>query len=66
MASVTEVSPRVQEALAVLAAGGLDPNRLGHGMQKVRELVEFAREVMHAEPAVSGGTGVGWYAPQLW
>ena len=39
MASVTEVSPRVQDALAVLAAGGLDPARLGGGMQKVRGLI---------------------------
>ncbi|OWK39075.1 hypothetical protein [Fimbriiglobus ruber] len=39
MASVTEVSPRVQEALAVLAAGGLDPARLGEGTRKVRELI---------------------------
>jgi TusA-related sulfurtransferase len=39
MASVTEVSPRVQEALAVLAAGGLDPKRLGEGTRKVRELI---------------------------
>jgi hypothetical protein len=44
MASVTEVSPRVQEALAVLAAGGLDPARLGEGMQKVRELVAEMHE----------------------
>jgi hypothetical protein len=44
MASVTEVSPRVQEALAVLAAGGLDPSRLGEGMRKVRELVAEMHE----------------------
>jgi hypothetical protein len=44
MASVTEVSPRVQEALAVLAAGGLDPNRLGDGVRKVRELVAEMHE----------------------
>src|SRR5262245_59599980 len=39
MSSVTEVSPRIQEALAVLAAGGLDPARLGDGVRKVRELI---------------------------
>jgi hypothetical protein len=39
MASVTEVSPRVQDALAVLAAGGLDPARLGGGVRKVRDLI---------------------------
>jgi hypothetical protein len=39
MASVTEVSPRVQDALAVLAAGGLDPARLGDGTRKVRDLI---------------------------
>lgn len=40
MSAVTEVSPRVQEALAVLAAGGLDPERLGAGVQQVRTLLE--------------------------
>jgi TusA-related sulfurtransferase len=44
MASVTEVSPRVQESLAVLAAGGLDPNRLGEGVRKVRELMAEMHE----------------------
>jgi uncharacterized protein YigA (DUF484 family) len=44
MASVTEVSPRVQEALAVLAAGGLDPARLGEGTRRVRELVAEMHE----------------------
>jgi hypothetical protein len=44
MASVTEVSPRVQEALAVLAAGGLDPNRLGEGTRQVRELMAEMHE----------------------
>jgi TusA-related sulfurtransferase len=40
MSSVTEVSPRVQEALAVLAAGGLNPDRLPDGVQCVRALME--------------------------
>src|SRR5262245_51589418 len=35
MSAVTEVSPRVQEALAVLAAGGLDPERLAEGIERV-------------------------------
>ncbi len=40
MSSVTEVSPRVQESLAILAAGGLDPHRLADGTRRVRELME--------------------------
>src|SRR3954468_19161830 len=44
MSSVTEVSPRVQDALAVLAAGGLDPSRLGEGTRRVRELVAQMHE----------------------
>jgi TusA-related sulfurtransferase len=40
MSAVTEVSPRVQEALAVLAAGGLDPDRLAEGMGQVRALMD--------------------------
>jgi TusA-related sulfurtransferase len=40
MSSVTEVSPRVQEALAILAAGGLDPERLSGGVSAVRELMQ--------------------------
>jgi TusA-related sulfurtransferase len=40
MSAVTEVSPRVQEALAVLAAGGLDPERLGEGTRRVRALMD--------------------------
>jgi TusA-related sulfurtransferase len=39
MSSVTEVSPRIQEALAVLAAGGLEPERLREGTRTVRELI---------------------------
>jgi TusA-related sulfurtransferase len=38
--AVTEVSPRVQEALAVLAAGGVaQPERLAEGTRRVRELL---------------------------
>jgi TusA-related sulfurtransferase len=44
MSSVTEVSPRIQEALAILAAGGLDPARLGEGTRKVRELIAEMHE----------------------
>ncbi|MFL5243860.1 MAG: ferritin-like domain-containing protein [Gemmataceae bacterium] len=40
MSSVTEVSPRVQEALAILAAGGLDPERLAEGTRQVRDLMD--------------------------
>lgn len=40
MSSVTEVSPRVQEALAILAAGGLVAERLPEGMAKVRALIQ--------------------------
>jgi TusA-related sulfurtransferase len=40
MSAITEVSPRVQEALAILAAGGLDPHRLGDGIHSVRALLE--------------------------
>jgi hypothetical protein len=38
--TVTEVNPRVQEALAVLAAGGLQPHRLAEGTRCVRALLE--------------------------
>lgn len=44
MSSVTEVSPRIQEALAVLAAGGLDPARLKAGTDRVRELIAEMHE----------------------
>jgi hypothetical protein len=40
MSAVTEVSPRVQEALAILASGGLDPARLAEGTHKVHALME--------------------------
>jgi TusA-related sulfurtransferase len=40
MSSITEVSPRVQEALAILAASGLDPSRLADGTQQVRDLMD--------------------------
>ncbi|HTK76111.1 MAG TPA: sulfurtransferase TusA family protein [Gemmataceae bacterium] len=40
MSSITEVSPRVQEALAVVAAGGLDPSRLAEGTRQVRVLMD--------------------------
>lgn len=40
MSSVAEVSPRVQQALAVLAAGSLEPERLEAGTQAVRQLLE--------------------------
>src|SRR5262249_39742892 len=40
MSAVTQVSPRVQEALAVLAAGGLDAERLAEGIGHVRALME--------------------------
>jgi TusA-related sulfurtransferase len=40
MSSVTEVSPRVQESLAILAAGGLNTDRLADGVQRVRLLME--------------------------
>jgi TusA-related sulfurtransferase len=38
--TVTEVSPRVQEALAVLAGGGADPDRLAAGTGRVHTLLE--------------------------
>jgi len=44
MSSVTEVSPRIQEALAVLAAGGLEPARLKAGTERVRELIAEMHE----------------------
>jgi TusA-related sulfurtransferase len=44
MSAVTEVSPRVQEALAILAAGGLDPQRLPEGIAQVQELVAQMHE----------------------
>jgi len=40
MRSVTEVSPRVQEALAILAAGGLNLDRLAEGTGQVRALMD--------------------------
>jgi len=40
MSSVTEVSPRVQESLAVLAAGGLNPDHLADGVRRVQLLME--------------------------
>jgi hypothetical protein len=54
MASVTEVSPRIQEALAILAAGGLDPARLGEGTRKVRELIAEMHEHRLRRLEVSG------------
>ena len=56
MSSVTEVSPRVQEALAVLAAGGLDPAKLGDGVRKVRELIAEMHEHRLRRLEVSGFT----------
>lgn len=56
MASVTEVSPRIQEALAVLAAGGLDPARLAEGTRKVRELVAEMHEHRLRRLEVAGFT----------
>lgn len=56
MSSVTEVSPRIQEALAVLAAGGLDPDRLGEGMRKVRELIAEMHEHRLRRLEVAGFT----------
>lgn len=44
MSSVTELSPRVKEALAILAAGGLDPERLPQGLARVRELMAEMHE----------------------
>jgi hypothetical protein len=38
--SVTEVSPRVREALAILAAGGTDADRLAGGTGRVHRLLE--------------------------
>jgi TusA-related sulfurtransferase len=40
MSSVTEVSPRVQESLAILAAGGLEPTHLKQSIRQVRELMD--------------------------
>jgi hypothetical protein len=56
MASVTEVSPRIQEALAVLAAGGLDPTKLGTGMQNVRDLIHDMHEHRLRRLTLSGFT----------
>jgi TusA-related sulfurtransferase len=56
MASVTEVSPRIQEALAILAAGGLDPARLGEGTRAVRELIAEMHEHRLRRLEVSGFT----------
>jgi TusA-related sulfurtransferase len=56
MSSVTEVSPRIQEALAILAAGGLDPVRLGEGTRKVRELIAEMHEHRMKRLEVSGFT----------
>src|SRR5262245_12830622 len=56
MSSVTEVSPRIQEALAILAAGGLDPARLGEGMRKVRELIAEMHEHRLHRLGVAGFT----------
>lgn len=44
MSAVTQVSPRVQDALAILAAGGLDPNRLAEGTARVRRLMDSMHE----------------------
>jgi len=44
MSSVTEVSPRVQEALAILAAGGLNADCLPEGLAKVRILIQEMHE----------------------
>ena len=56
MQSVTEVSPRIQEALAILAAGGLDPARLGEGTRAVRELIAEMHEHRLRRLEVSGFT----------
>ena len=56
MSSVTEVSPRIQEALAVLVAGGLDPARIGEGVRKVRELIAEMHEHRLRRLEVSGFT----------
>lgn len=58
MHSVTEVSPRIQEALAILAAGGLDPARLADGTRKVRELIAEMHEHRLRRLEVSGFTPV--------
>src|SRR5437764_9769911 len=39
MSTIAEVSPRVQEALAVLAAGGLEADRLAEGTRRVQALL---------------------------
>jgi TusA-related sulfurtransferase len=39
MQSVTEVSPRIQDALAVLAAGGIAPEKVRAGIAQVRGLI---------------------------
>jgi TusA-related sulfurtransferase len=44
MSAVTQVSPRVQEALAILAAGGLEPDRLAKGTARVRTLMDSMHE----------------------
>jgi TusA-related sulfurtransferase len=56
MSSVTEVSPRIQEALAVLVAGGLDPARIGEGVRTVRELIAEMHEHRLRRLEVSGFT----------
>jgi TusA-related sulfurtransferase len=40
MSTVTEVNPRVQEALAILAAGGIEADRLAEGSRCVGVLME--------------------------
>ncbi len=58
MHSVTEVSPRIQEALAILATGGLDPARLSEGTRKVRDLIAEMHEHRLRRLEVSGFTPV--------
>jgi TusA-related sulfurtransferase len=59
MSSVSEVSPHVREALAVLAAGGLDPERLAEGGRTVSDLMTQ----MH-EHRVQRLLSAGFTAPQ--
>src|SRR5262245_3513479 len=56
MSSVTEVSPRIQDALAILAAGGLDLDRLGDGTRKVRQLIDEMHEHRLRRLEVAGFT----------
>lgn len=44
MESVTDINPMVQEALAILAGGGIEPDQVQQGLERVRLLMQTMHE----------------------